>query len=477
MGLGSTVRKVPVIGGPVTDIVEGVLSPGLGAKKAAAKSAKAWEGLNVPDQANLTYGEQPGDAGKSIYLNELGLPIVVNAGDTPPPGATPMQGLQGLGAHGPTEGDITPYDVGEPLPTTDYGTSAATGLVDPYSGVGNAFEGMTSNYNDVGPSAFAGTESAAKDLAYDPQALAGQRSAADYFAELGKTGTDPIAEADFARKKAEAEQGRKANTDAALQALEMRGQGNAGGQLNARLGGLQDTANSEYQAGLDFAAMKAKRRDTSTQSGADIQNQIGQNLEKTALDKAAAQDKYDFYKLSGMDEMAAKKASGLDQFETNVAQGTNALNVNKAAGTSSFEQGKAALEDTYRSHAKDVQHGDVLAGWNRGNTVSDANTDLKNQTSTFNKVAAPQTKFGNDVTKTAGLTGAYGGQGAAATGAEQSLIGNLKSLAGGLSGVGGGGAPSAGAAPSYTPPTIPAAQFSWPTPANPNATQEKPKFY
>ncbi len=481
MGLGSTLRKVPLVGGPITDLAEGVLSPGLGAKKAAAASQKAWNGLGVPDQANLSFGEQPGSEGSSLYVNELGLPILVGPGQTPPPGSKPMGGegssLQHMGATPAGPGDINPYEVGAPLPTTDYGTSAATGLVDPYSGVTNAFEGMTSAYKDLPPSAFEGTQSAATDMAYDPQALAGQRGAADYFAELGKTGTDPIAEADYARKKAEAEQGRKANTDAALQALEMRGQGNAGGQLTARMSGLQGTANSEYQSGLDYAAMKAGRRDAATAQGANIQHTIGTDLEKTAADKAAAIDKYDFYKLSGMADRAAKKAAGLDAFDVNAATQTNAFGMNKASGESGRQLSQAQTMDAYRQHAKDVQHGDTLTGWGRGNQVSDANTELGNQTSTFNSVTAPQTRFGNDVTKLNGVTGANAGVGQAATGAEGQLISNAKSIAGGLSGIPGGGA-APGAAPSASAPVqIPSSQFSWPTPANPNASQEKPKFF
>lgn len=478
MGLGKLIRGIPLVGNPIADAGEAILSPGQGSKKAAAQATGQWQGLEVPGQANLTFGEQPGGEAQQ-YVDMFGKPIVVMPGQTPPPGAIPLPGGNSVTVPA-SQGDISPYDVGAPLTPTDYGTSHAADLSDPYAGLGNAFEGKTSAWGGLPGSAFEGTQSAATGLEYDPQALAGQRSAASYFGDLGRSGTDPIAEADYARKVAEAEQHRKGNTDAALQALEMRGEGNAGGQLNARLGGLQDTANSEYQSGLDFAAMKAGRRDAATAQGAGINASIGGQLEKTAMDRAAAEDKYNFYKLSGIDDVAAKKASGLDQFELNAASGTNQFGVNKAAGQASFGLGKSGQQDAYALHAHDVAHQDTLAGWERGNSVNDTNTGLGNQTATFNKVTAPQQVFGNQVTKTAGVTGALAGQGAAANAAEGQLIGNMKAVAGGIAGIpgAGGAAPAPAASAPVTIPAAPAATpFNWAAPANPNAQQEKPKFY
>lgn len=419
-----TVSKVPILGD--------ILFPGEENKDLTAEATQAWKGLETPGQANLSFGEQ-GPTTPTLDLSAFGGPKI---------------NLPTQPAHA---GDIMPYETGAPLEGADYGKSAAEGLHSAWGGVpassrAGKMLGSSGAAGALGPeSAFTGAKSAASDITYDPGAEGGLRDAAGYFARLSHGETDPIAEADYQRRNALAEQNRKANTDAALSALEAKGMGSAGGALDARLQGAQASAADRYQAGLDYTAQAAKRRDEAAKTGADVSHTLGTDLEKTAADKAAATDKFNYYKMAGLDDFAAKKASGLDQFEIN----------------------QAGLVDTHNAHASDVDQATRVANWERGNSVGDTNTKLRNDTNTFNKVTAPQQKFANDVTKTGGVTGALAGQGAAANTATGMAVDNYKAIASGLAGIPstGGTGGTAGGAPA-SPSATPA--FQWPTAADPN---------
>ncbi len=339
------------------------------------ESVHAWKNLQVPDQANLTYGPN---------------------------------------------GDVIPYDVGTPQTAeqTDWltpGNAAAQGLAS-----GSTFKGRSgpgsSSFAGLDPSAYTGMKSAfngghseARDLQYDPTSLAGIRSGADYFKDLSKTGTDAISEADYAKKAALAEQSRKANTLAGLQQAEMRGQGNAGGALSVFSEGAQGAAGDRYAAGMQQAADAASRRDFAAGKGAELSHTAGADIAQSDQARAAAMDKYDQFKRAGLDDFAAKKASGLDQFATDVAAGKDAytLDAGKAIDTWNDQR----FKDFY-GVAKDntaIRQGVNDNNFNRTNTVNDANVDKQSQTNYANKVEFPQQKFQNDVVQHGGVSSALQG--------------------------------------------------------------------
>lgn len=465
-GLGGIVRKVPLIG----DALGSILDPGAGAKKKTSQATQAWKDLAPPPQAHLSYGSQGITRDTLIALGASPQSADIMLSQHPDGNIT-SEDLIGWGMDpqkatdiatkaANTPGDISPYKAGPGLAAPEFKPSAAEGLTS-----GFADPSVHSAFADLGPSAFTDATSEGKNIGYDAGAERGQRDAAGYFSELSRTGGDPIAEADYQRRAADAEQSRKANTLAALQQVEMSGLGNAGGELTARTGSIQDATNSKYQAGLDATAAAAARRDSAATSGANISHTLGSDLEKTQTDKAAAVDKFNFYKMSGLDAAAAAKAAGIDSFTAKSlsAQDQEAIQ-------------KAGLIDATNNHATDLKYDAATKTWTRNNATTDANTELGNQTSTFNKVSAPQQAFSNSVTKTSGIAGGLNNEAGASNAAEGALVGNLKSIAGGLAGVPSGG----GAVPAYQPvntqPATPgAAPFEWPTAADPN--KPKPAGY
>jgi hypothetical protein len=300
--------------------------------------------------------------------------------------------------YGPS-GDVNPFAVGKALQGVQ--TDSA------WQGTGSAFDNIDPSNWQGEKSAFSGmAPSAASGLAYDPNAAAGQRASANYFQGLTTTGHDPIAEADYQRRTMQAEQGRKASTDAALQAMELKGQGNAGGALAARTGGIQDEANARYQAGLDATAAGAARRDTAATAGAGINATLAQGEGQMATNKAQLMDAYKSMVARGIDANAALRATGLDKRDVEVAAGQDTMSANRFAGMDANTQANAGRQQNVNN-----------ANWGRQNTVNDTNTGLWNQTQNFNKVTAPQARFENEKSVTQGLTGARQGYGSALTGA------------------------------------------------------------
>lgn len=462
MGALDFLNKVPIVG-TIKKGVEHILDPGADANKYAGQATDTWKGVNTPDTANLTYGQQPGSAGTSMYMDYshgFPMPIVVPADQAPPPGATPIAGAQGYGAHGPEQGDISPYDKGPEL-----GTAKMT-YVDPRSAAKYGLQGNTSwagkhsAYDTLGPSAFQDASSAfatmgpsaAKDLKFDPEAMGRERAGSDYFQKLSATGSDPIAEADYQKRAAQAEQSRRANTLATLQSLEAKGMGNAGGQLTAGLTGAQAAASDRYQAGLDAAAEAATRRDFAAKSGAEIGHTMGADVLAADVNRDTLLDAAAKNKATGLDTFANNRLSGLDTYNTNVAGGKDAFGTNQNNATDAW--GNNRYNDFYNVNRVNTgaQQASNIANWNRGNQTSDANTELRNQTNTFNKVTAPQQRFSNEVTKAGGVAGALGEQAGTSLKGNAQQFGNWQQLAEmGMGGAQAAASPSAAAAPAASP--------------------------
>lgn len=278
-----------------------------------------------------------------------------------------------------------------------------------WSGYQSAYEGMgPSSYAQLGPSAYG-------DLAYDSGALEGLDASAGYYRNLMTGGSDPIAEADYARRTAQAEASRRANTDAALAQLEQRGQGNANAGLLAELSNQQASVSDQYLAGLGAQAMAAARRDAAAGSAADIAAQRGQGmlaadtaraggLDQYGMQRAAGQDQYAQARAAGLDTAGAAQAAGLDQYGMQRAGGADTYATSKQNALDDFAMNRMKMADDWANKQYDryYQNQQFNAGqyehandrnmdrqWGAG----DANTDLWNQSAYYNNMTAPQSRF------------------------------------------------------------------------------------
>jgi len=216
-------------------------------------------------------------------------------------------------------------------PAGDFGPALTPGVFDdprPASlGPGeSAWAGQESAFSQLGPSAFATAgPSAYEGVQFDPEALAAMGQSSGYFGDVMQSGTDAQAEAEYARRQQQAEQLRRANTEAALAQLDMSGQGGMGSQMLAELSNQQAMVGDVYQAGLDTNAFAQQRRDSAAGSRADIAERMGRGqLDADAL-RAAGVDEYTIAQLTGEDRFAADTAAGVDAFTGDQAAGVDAF--------------------------------------------------------------------------------------------------------------------------------------------------------
>jgi hypothetical protein len=256
----------------------------------------------------------------------------------------------------------------------------------------SAMQGETSAYDELGKSAFDVMDASVfKDLGFDPNRMGESQ---DYFSSVMQDPVDDIAEADYARRQAQAEQLRRSHSEAALAEQEMRGQGGAGDRILSELSGNQAMAGDMYQAGLDANAVGQQRRDSAAGAFGDISERIARG--HLAADTSRA---------SGLDAFGANRAAGIDAYGTNVASGQDAFTANSAGALDDWANQR--YEDYYGVGERNADRGTEAAyeNWTRSNTVSDANTDAANDTTRWNKIDAPQQYFGNLGAITAGQSG------------------------------------------------------------------------
>lgn len=311
------------------------------------------------------------------------------------------------------DGDIRPYDVGaklEPeqmerlsrLKAREMGLQDDSAMLGKHSAFGapgfeSEFGGLESAYGDLGPSAFG-------DLDFDSGRMG---EAENYFGELMHSGTDAIAEADYARRTGDAERARRSHTDAALADLEMRGQGSMGGQLLAELSGSQGMASDMYEAGLDASAVAQARRDSAAGSLADISERRGRGQLDADTARALGLDDYSQMTAAGLDAFGIERAAGADRFAVDAATGRDAFTVDQAGALDDWANKR--YEDFYGVEEFNAgARGDAnAANFERANMIGDANTDMRNNASYWNRFGAPQQQFQNQATIAAGKTGQY----------------------------------------------------------------------
>lgn len=232
-------------------------------------------------------------------------------------------------------------------------------LIDPITGRTSAWDDAQSAYDALGPSAYEGLE-------LSPEQLAAMGEGRDYFGALMRGGgRDAVSDAEYARRTADAEQVRRASTDAALEAEEMRGGGSAGARVLAEQVASQGQASDLHRAGMDANALAQQRRD------------------------AAGSRYYDMSRGIAQDEFSADatRAGGLDAYGTTVAGGQDRFTGAQASGLDQSQQYYDALAQDAARYNAGQYTGAADANWSRGNYVADANVDVANQTTAGNAQA------------------------------------------------------------------------------------------
>lgn len=266
---------------------------------------------------------------------------------------------------------VNPYEQGhmtwfDPVEMADPGSSA-------YRSAESAYDPLVSAYSGFDP------DSAGREMQLD---------ATGYYRNLMDGGPDAVAEASYARARSQAEQRRRAASDAALRAAEARGMAGGGEALLAELVNSQGMATDLYQAGLERSALEQGRRDAAA----------------GAYGQAGAQ-------LYGQDVgVEATRAGGLDTFATNRAAGRDAMTTNRAAGLDAWQGDVNQDRIDLSTYNADRQFDARNQNTGRLNTVLDTNTALENQTNQWNTVGAPQQKYNWLSGALSGATGAGGGQ-------------------------------------------------------------------
>jgi hypothetical protein len=189
----------------------------------------------------------------------------------------------------------------------------------------------------------------------DPSQWSNENSAMhgslDYMRSIMNGGEDDAANAEWNKRKAEAEQLSRANREASMRGMEVQGMAGSGNELLADLEGQGQLTQSLFNSGLDAAGMQQQRRDAAAGSAYDMGGGIA--------------DKQDAWHVMTTQRDDANKVYG-----DNVA--------NQA----------------------------LTANWGRNNQVLDMNTGAVNNAELYN-IGLDQQEFGNAM----GLAGAKAGMG------------------------------------------------------------------
>jgi len=364
-----------------------------------------------------------------------GAPSERGGGSTPAPASQMVPGgartVAGPGAGASATYNGPSYTQGEFVPSgggMGPGASAWTGLESAYDSLGpsafsdsemgpSAFQGYESEFAGAGPSAF-------DPMAFDASALEGMGRGRDYFGGVMESGTDAVAEAEYARRQQQAEQLRRSNTEAALSDLEMRGQGGMGNRLLAEMSNSQAMIGDVYGAGLDANAIAQQRRDSAAGTYADVSEGMGRaQLDADAL-RARGMDDHEIARMMGIDSAEEARSAGLDLNSTTRAAGLDRFAVEGAAGRDTAAGEQAAGVDAFTNADWDRwMEGQQMEGdWgmeadtfnaNRVHSTDDANIGMLNENTGWNAVGAPQQRFDNETTVTAGMTDQLAGSGQA----------------------------------------------------------------
>lgn len=276
----------------------------------------------------------------------------------------------------------------------------------------SAFGGLESEFSGMGPSAYEG-------IGYSDDALGRMEAGGDYFANLSSGGSDPIAEAQYARKVAEAEGSRKANTDAALAAEEARGAGSGSGRLLAELSNQQASVGDQYLAGMDANALAASRRDNAAGEGARIGQMIGSEQAQFDTARAGGLDTDARGRAVGADTFALGTAQGQDTYSNTTAAGQDSAQTARSQGMDDWSQSTAAGQDDWAQNRYNDYYGtsERNAGYQQNTNQrnidhrrqTDAtNNDLLNNAAMYNS-GQRQQDIQNRMGITSGVAGGYQG--------------------------------------------------------------------
>ncbi len=240
-----------------------------------------------------------------------------------------------------------------------------------WDGAQSAFDALGgSAYGELGPSAFEG-------LQLSPEQLAAMGESRDYYGALMRgDGRDAISEAEYRGRVADAEQVRRASTEAALEAEEARGSSSAGGRILAEQVASQAQVGDMHRAGLDASALAQKRRDAAAGSYYDASRGI-------------AQDQFgaDAQRAGGLDAFGQNQAAGLDAYGTRVASGQDAFDASRYGAMDQTQQYYDALAQDAAQYNAGQYSGAADMNQQRGWYTQDLNTDVANQTTQGNAQA------------------------------------------------------------------------------------------
>jgi len=117
-------------------------------------------------------------------------------------------------------------------------------------------------------------ESAWNDMNVPTLGRDAQVGALGYFGNIAMGGPDAVANAEYERRRQEAEQLARGQRESAIQKAEMQGQGTGGAALLADITGGQAAAQSANMAGTQAAADMQTRRDAAASYGSDVANTL-----------------------------------------------------------------------------------------------------------------------------------------------------------------------------------------------------------
>jgi hypothetical protein len=151
-------------------------------------------------------------------------------------------------------------------------------------------------------------------VAYSEDALRGMEEGSEYFGGLMRGGgRDAVSEAEYGRRVADAEQRRRAQTEAALAAEEARGGSSAGSRVLAEQAASSGQISDTYRAGLDANAMAQRRRDAAAGQYFDTQRGIGDTRFGADYDVAGGIDAFQASRNQALDNVAAQNAASTQQ--------------------------------------------------------------------------------------------------------------------------------------------------------------------
>lgn len=211
-------------------------------------------------------------------------------------------------------------------------------------------------------SAWQDAESNFGDLEYSQDALDRMGEGRDYYGSIFRgNGRDAVSDARYKGRVADAEQVRRAQTDAALAAEEARGGNSAGQRVLAEQAASSGLISDTYRAGLDALALEQDRRDSAAGKYYDLSKGIGDTEFGADYDKAGGLDAFDVSKNQALDYAASQNAGRTQDanvYNANSATGADTYNANKQTGAADTNYQR----DVWVSDANVGNANDVLAG-------------------------------------------------------------------------------------------------------------------